>query len=137
MAQDTQVAQAAKDLQGFRYLAQLHPLLQRLHDNGLDKVGNRRLFFDQYVALLLLYFFSPILTSLNALQQATRLEKIQKLIGGGPFSLATLSAAQHAFDPALLEGLLGELVERIAPTERLFGKKTHGIKPLPCFSSDI
>jgi hypothetical protein len=117
MAQDTQVAQAAKDLQGFRYLAQLHPLLQRLHDNGLDKVGNRRLFFDQYVALLLLYFFNPILTSLNALQQATRLEKIQKLIGGGPFSLATLSAAQHAFDPALLEGLLGELVERIAPTE--------------------
>jgi hypothetical protein len=84
MAQDTQVAQAAKDLQGFRYLAQLHPLLQRLHDNGLDKVGNRRLFFDQYVALLLLYFFNPILTSLNALQQATRLEKIQKLIGGGP-----------------------------------------------------
>jgi hypothetical protein len=115
MAQDTPVALPAKDLQGFRYLDQLQPLLHRLHDDGLDKIGNRRLFFDQYVALLLLYFFNPILTSLNALQQATRLEKVQKIIGGGPFALGSLSAAQHAFDPALLEGLLAELVERIAP----------------------
>ena len=116
MAQGTQVAVAAKHLQGFRYLDQLHPFLQRLHDNGLDKVGNRCLFFDQYVALLLLYFFNPILTSLNALQQATRLERVQKLIGGGPFSLGSLSAAQHAFDPVLLEGLLNELVEQLAPS---------------------
>lgn len=117
MAQDTQVAPPAKDLQGFRYLDQLQPLLGRLHDNGLDKSGNRRLFFDQFVSLLLLYFFNPILNSLNALQQATRLEKVQKIIGGGPFALGTLSAAQHAFEPALLEGLLGELVERIAPAD--------------------
>jgi hypothetical protein len=117
MAQDTQVALTARNLQGISYLDRLQPLLQRMHDNGRDKVGNRRLFFDQYVALLLLYFFNPILTSLKALQQATRLQKVQKLIGGGPFSLGTLSAAQHAFDPALLEGLLGELVERIAPAE--------------------
>src|SRR3954469_192765 len=117
MREEASSGQASQDLQGFRYLEQLQPLLQRLHDNGVDKIGNRRLFFDQYVALLLLYFFNPILTSLNALQQATRLEKVQKLIGGGPFSLGTLSAAQHAFDPALLEGLFNELVERIAPAD--------------------
>ncbi len=117
MGRDKQVALTTRDLQGINYLDQLQPLLGRLHDNGVDKVGNRRLFFDQYVALLLLYFFNPILTSLNALQQATRLEKVQKLIGGGPFSLGTLSAAQRIFDPALLEGLLGELVEQIAPAK--------------------
>jgi Transposase DDE domain len=117
MARDRQVDVKAKDLQGFGYLNQLQPLLQRLHDNGLDKSGNRQLFFDQYVSLLLLYFFNPIWTSLNGLQQATRLAKVQELIGGGPFSLGALSAAQHAFDPALLEGLFGELVQRMAPRD--------------------
>jgi hypothetical protein len=117
MARKRQADVQAKDLQGFSYLNQLQPLLQRLHNNGLDKSGNRQLFFDQYVSLLLLYFFNPILTSLNGLQQATRLTKVQQLIGGGPFSLGSLSAAQHAFDPALLEGLFRELVERIAPPD--------------------
>ena len=102
-----------KPLQGITYLDQLQPLLERLHNNGVDSRNNRSLFFDQYVALLLLHFFNPISSSLEALQQATRLGKVQQLIGGGPFSLGALSAAQHAFDPALLEGLLGELIERV------------------------
>jgi hypothetical protein len=117
MKQDTPVDLKAKDLQGFSYLNQLQPLLQRLHGHGCDRSGNRQLFFDQYVALLLLYFFNPILTSLKGLQQATRLTKVQKVVGGGPFSLGALSAAQHAFDPALLEGLFRELVERVAPRD--------------------
>ena len=63
---------AAKDLQGFKYFALVTPLLERLHTDGTagDKAGNRQLFFDQYAALLLLYFFNPILTSFNGLQQA-------------------------------------------------------------------
>jgi hypothetical protein len=117
MTQDRQAALPAQNLQGFDYLDQLQPLLQRLHEDGLDKSGNRELFFDQYVSLLLLYFFNPIFTSLKGLQQATGLAKVQQLIGGGPFSLGSLSAAQHAFDPALLEGLFAELVERIAPQD--------------------
>jgi hypothetical protein len=58
-------------------------LLQRLHDNGWDKVGNRRHFFDQSAALLLRYLFNPILTSLNALERrlaraaATRVSGLQ------------------------------------------------------------
>src|SRR5262245_21242740 len=117
MTRDRRADVKAKDLQGFGYLNQLQPLLQRLHENGVDRSSNRQLFFDQYVSLLLLYFFNPILTSLNGLQQATRLAKVQRLIGGGPFSLGSLSAAQHAFEPALLEGLLAELVERITPPD--------------------
>jgi hypothetical protein len=108
-------AAAAKDLQGFKYFQMVVPLLQRLHDCGTarDTAGNRRLFFDQYAALLLLYFFNPILTSLNALRQATELDKVQKLVGGR-VSKGALSEAQHVFDGALLEGIIRELADRVA-----------------------
>jgi hypothetical protein len=108
---------AAKDLQGFKYFALVTPLLARLHEDGTtgDKAGNRRLFFDQYAALLLLYFFNPILTSFNGLQQASALDKVQKITGGPRLSKGSLSEAQGVFDAALLEGLIAELVERVAP----------------------
>jgi hypothetical protein len=108
---------APKDLQGFKYFALIAPLLARLHDAGTsdDKAGNRRLFYDQYVALLLLYFFNPILTSFNGLQQASALDKVQKITGGPRVSKGSLSEAQHIFDPALLEGIIQELAGRVAP----------------------
>jgi hypothetical protein len=108
---------AAKDLQGFKYFALVTPLLARLHDDGTarDKAGNRRLFFDQYAALLLLYFFNPILTSLNGLQQASALEKVKKVTGGPRVAKGSLSEAQAVFDPTLLEELIAELAQRVAP----------------------
>jgi hypothetical protein len=108
---------AAKDLQGFKYFALVTPLLARLHDDGTarDKAGNRRLFFDQYAALLLLYFFNPILTSLNGLQQASALDKVKKVTGGPRVAKGSLSEAQGVFDPTLLEELIAELAQRVAP----------------------
>lgn len=108
---------AAQDLQGFKYFETVLPLLARLHDagTGRDAAGNRRLFFDQYAALLLLYFFNPVLTSLNGLQQASGLAKVQGLTGGGRVSKGALSEAQGVFDAALLEGLIAELARRVAP----------------------
>lgn len=108
---------AAKDLQGFKHFALVVPLLARLHDAGTanDKAGNRRLFFDQYAALLLLYFFNPILTSLNGLRQATELDKVRKVLGCPRVSQGSLSEAQHVFEPALLEGIIAELAQRVAP----------------------
>ena len=46
--------------------------LERLHPAGTarDKAGNRKLFCDQYVSLLLLYFFNSSITSLRGLQNA-------------------------------------------------------------------
>src|SRR5439155_17653385 len=73
------------------------------------------LFFDQYAALLLLYFFNPILTSLNGLQQASALDKVQKITGGPRVANGSLSEAQGVCDARLLEGLIAELAERIAP----------------------
>ncbi|MGH8059526.1 MAG: hypothetical protein ACREOH_20195 [Candidatus Entotheonellia bacterium] len=70
----------ACDLQGFKYFRLLGPLLDHLHAAGTerDRAGNRQLFCDQYATLLLLYFFSPIVTSLRGLQQGTTLAKVQE-----------------------------------------------------------
>src|SRR5262245_33194210 len=117
MARTCQPPVAAKDWQGFKYLALVLPLLARLRDAGTqrDKATNRQLFYDQYAALLLLYFFNPILTSLNALQQASALGKVQKFTGGPRVSKGSLSEAQGVFDASLLEGLITELASQVAP----------------------
>ena len=71
------------DLQGLKDLDRLMPLLERLRPVGCarDKAGNRELFFDQYCALILLYLFNPIVSSLRALQQASELKKVQRKLG--------------------------------------------------------
>jgi hypothetical protein len=61
--------------QGFKYVRLVGHLLQRLHGAATerDRAGNRQLFYDQYAALLLLYFFTPTVTSLRGLHQVTTL----------------------------------------------------------------
>ena len=56
---------------GFKYLRLVGALLQALHEAGTerDQAGNRQLFYDQYATLLLLYFFTPTVTSLRGVQQ--------------------------------------------------------------------
>ena len=56
-------------LQGFKYFRVLGPLFAHLHTSGLerDRTGNRQLFYDQYASLVLLYFFTPVVTSLHGL----------------------------------------------------------------------
>jgi hypothetical protein len=106
---------AVQDLQGFKYLNEVLPLLRRLHPCGTarDRAGNRQFFADHYAALLLLYFFNPVLTSRNALLQASQLAKVQAFCGGRAVAAGSFSEAQHLFDPALLQGLLSELAQRV------------------------
>jgi len=49
-----------EDVEGLKYLELLEPFLERLHKVGTERdvAGNRDLYFDQYTALILLYFFS-------------------------------------------------------------------------------
>jgi hypothetical protein len=105
----------AKDLRGFKYFKLLNPLLERLHDVGTqrDRAGNRHLFFDHYGALLLLYFFNPILTSLRGLQQASTLDKVGQELGVPRTSLGALSEAARVFDAAALQEIITELASRI------------------------
>jgi Transposase DDE domain len=115
MAATKKTPVTAKDLQGLKYFNVLKPLLERLHTVGTerDQAGNRQLFFDQYAALVLLYFFNPILTSLRALQQASALDKVQRVLGCSRTSLGSLSEAARVFEAAALQEIITELAGRI------------------------
>lgn len=104
-----------KDLHGFQHFKLLLPVLESLRDNACarDKAGNRVLHFDQYAALILLYFFNPIVTSLRGIQQTSELAKVQKLLGCSRAALGSLSEAARVFDADLLRGIIGDLVEKL------------------------
>jgi hypothetical protein len=109
----------SKDLQGFKYFRLITPLLARLEHIGTerDRAGNRQLFYDQYAALLLLYFFNPVLTSLRGLQEASGLDKVQKLLGVRRCSLGSLSEATGVFTAEPLREIVRELAEYAIPLE--------------------
>jgi len=106
---------SADDLSGFKYFSLLAGLLERLHAQGAerDKAGNRRLFYDQYALLLLLYYFNPVVTTLRGVSQFTTLEKVQRRLGVRSTSLGSLSEASRVFDPAALEPIIQELAQRV------------------------
>jgi len=107
----------ASELEGFKYFKLLSKLLKRLEDVGTarDKANSRTLYCDDYVSLLLLYFFSPVITSLRALQQASELEKVQKLLGVKRVSLGSLSEAGSVFDPKIAGEIMRELALKAMP----------------------
>ena len=106
-------------MQGGRYLKQLAPKLERLHDIGTsrDKAHNRDFFFDQYVGLLLLYFFNPTVTSLRGLQKMTDLDAVQRYLGVQSISRSALSEAGTVFDPESLREIFRELSSEVAPAQ--------------------
>jgi hypothetical protein len=106
-----------KNIQGLKYFDRLQPLFASLHDIGVDPSGNRRLHYDQYGSLILLFFFNPTLTSLRSLQQASCLEKVQKKLGCPRTSLGALSAAARAFDAEPLQRIIGELAQQALPLQ--------------------
>lgn len=104
-------------LQGFRCVKPVLKLLSHLHDTATerDRAGNRQWHMDQHIALLLLFMFNPICDSLRALQRASQLEKVQRLLGVPRASLGSLSEANRVFDAELLRGLIGELAGQLQP----------------------
>ena len=106
---------------GFKYVRVVGTLLQALHDAATerDRAGNRQLFYDQYATLILLYFFTPTVTSLRGVQQLSMLAKVQQRWGVRRTALGSLSEAATVFDAALLQGVISELALRAwtrAPT---------------------
>src|SRR5215831_12915913 len=93
---------------GLKYLRLVGALLEALHEAGTerDQAGNRQLFYDQYATLLLLYFFTPTVTSLRGVQQLSTLSKVQQRWGVRRTALGTLS------DAALLQDVISELALR-------------------------
>jgi len=104
-----------KDLKGFKIFKRFRKLFQHLRPVGCqrDRAHNRRLFMDQYMALLLLGMFNPICDSMRALLEASDLKKVQELLDVPHVSLGSFSEAARLFDSKhlipIIEELLGEL----------------------------
>jgi hypothetical protein len=81
-----------EDVTGLKYFDKLAPLLARLHEVGCqrDKAGNRKLHYDQYCMLVLLFLFNPVVRSLRAIEQASELRKVQRKLGCQRASLGSL-----------------------------------------------
>jgi hypothetical protein len=109
-----------EDLRGFKHFKLLLPVLEKLHHHGCarDSAGNRKLHYDQYTALILLYFFNPIVSSLRGIQQTSELNKVQRMLRCPRASLGSLSEAARVFDADLLRGIIGELVDKLPPIQR-------------------
>ena len=118
MAEATDDPIPGPKLQGLKYLDKLLPLFERLHDVGCqrDRAGNRKLHYDQYCALILLFLLNPVLRSFRALQQASLLDQVQRKVGCSRTSLGSLSEAVEVFDPERLEGIIAELWAEVPPS---------------------
>jgi hypothetical protein len=110
-----------QDVQGLKCLRKIRPLLSRLRKVGTerDRAGNRRLFMDQYCALILMSLFSPAIQSLRDLQRACLLDKVRKRLGVTRASIGSLSESVAIFDPAPLKEIAVELGHTIR------GKPNH------------
>lgn len=124
-------------LQGLKYFANVSTLLARLRPIATerDRAGNRDLFCDQYIGLLLIYFFNSIVTSLRALQQASELGKVQALLGVGRVSLGSLSEAAHVFDAQVLHEILAELALKAVPLTQ--GREAEALRGLTAVDGSI
>ena len=110
-------------LQGLKYLDKFLPLFDRLHDVGCrrDRARNRKLHFDHYCALILLFLLNPVLRSFRALQAASLLEQVRRKVGCPRTSLGSLSEAVEILEPHRLEAIIAELWAE-APPSRGVGK---------------
>lgn len=98
-------------LRGGRYLEQMAACLAKLHKVGTahDKACNRQFFCDQYVGLLLLYFFNPTVRTLRGMRKLTDLESVQRRLKCRRVSLSSLSEAGSAFDAEPVREIFREL----------------------------
>jgi len=106
-----------RELQGFKHIEAVAQLLSRLHEDGCarDKAGNRTLHYDEYCMQVLLFLFNPIVSSLRAIEQASQLKKVQKILGCQRASLGSLSEATSVFDAERLPEIIGELAAQLKP----------------------
>jgi hypothetical protein len=109
-----------EDVTGLKYFDKLAPLLARLHEVGCqrDKASNRKLHYDQYCMLVLLFLFNPVVRSLRAIEQASDLRKVQRKLGCQRASLGSLSEATDVFQPERLKEIIAELGEQLEPIAR-------------------
>ena len=111
----------AQDLQGLKRLERVAQLLAHLHFVGCDrdKAHNRELHFDDYVLLMLLAMFNPIIDSLRTLQMVSDLEEVRARLGiKKRINLGSFSESCRVFDPALLDEVIAQLWKELPAHQR-------------------
>jgi hypothetical protein len=117
MSRKPKPAVTKEAIRGLKYLRAFEELLAPLRT--VPAHGNRQFQMHQYVQLLLLYFFNPILTSMRSIQQATGLENVQETVGVKKTSLGAMSeSAGYVFDPELMVPILQQVMDKIQPNRR-------------------
>ena len=116
-----------RQIQGLKRLRHILPLLAGLHEVGCERdvAGNRELHFDEYVTLVLLWMFNPMLDSMRALQRASELEKVSEQLGVKRFSVGSFSESVRVFDPEKLKAIIRQLAGELNPVNADSGLKDH------------
>jgi hypothetical protein len=127
MAADLKKALDPRQIGGIKRLVHLLPLLADLHDVGCerDAAGNRKLHFDEYVTLVLLYLLNPLIDSVHTLQQAAGVEKVSEQLGVKRFSIGSFSESVRLFDPEKLKAVVIQLAGELKPVNADPRLKTH------------
>jgi|HubBroStandDraft_6_1064221.scaffolds.fasta_scaffold238789_1 hypothetical protein len=109
-----------ENLRGVKQLRRVATLLSSLHQAGCgrDRADNRELHFDDYVLLILLYLFNPLIDSMRTLQKVSELPEIQARLGVKRFSLGSFSESCRVFDPSMLQEVVEQLARGLLPVER-------------------
>ena len=110
----------AKQLGHFKRLRKVAGLLSFLHSVGCvrDTAHNRELHFDDYVLLVLLWMFNPLIDSLTTLHRLSDLEEVQKKLNIRRFSMGSFSESCRVFEPAMLKEVVEQLADELVPVGR-------------------
>ena len=99
------------------------------------RAGNREFFYDQYVGLLLIYFFNSVVTGLRGLRQLSDLDKVQNLLGIRRVSLGSLSESANVFDASVLHEIIAELAIQALPLQK--GREADALAGLTAVDGTI
>lgn len=107
-----------EQLQSWKLLRRFRQLLAartgRFPQTRTELDQRRTLLRDDYFSLHLFQLLNPVLKTMRGLCRATRLPKMRQVCSE-PVSWGSFSAAQHAFDPALLEQIVRDLASQAQP----------------------
>ena len=100
-------------IQGARLLRQVIDQFQSLKSVGTerDTADNRKLLYNHYAGLVLLSLFNPAMQCVQGLADASKLKKIQKLLGNQRVSVGSFSESVRVFDPQHLRTIFEQLMK--------------------------
>lgn len=110
-----------EDIQGGKFVKRFLSLLRTIRGVAESEGGDRRrtLDLEQLAGHLLFFFYTPVVTSLRAIQRASELKKVQRLLGAPRAALGSLSEACAVFDPEVLRQAIQELVRELRGKQNL------------------